>query len=131
MKFEHDVPYIRAKRDVSANEEGPELIFTTPAPPLINITAEETGNFTEEKSLNVTTEVPLNVTTDVHLSVTSEVPFNVTTEVPHDQEPVKVPVVTQFVTQDDYPTYNMIYSDNMAVEATTLGMVRDGWIAAK
>ena len=42
-----------------------------------------------------------------------------------------VPIGTQFVTQADYPTYHLTYSDNMAVEATALGMVRDGWIAAK
>ena len=92
------------KRDVNDTEGATELLFTTP--PSINVTAEESGNFTEEEPGNSTT--------------------------PQDQEPVKVvPIGTQFVTQADYPTYHLTYSDNMAVEATALGMVRDGWIAAK
>ena len=40
---------------------------------------------------------------------------------------MKVPP-TQFVTQADFPTYHLTYSDNMAVEATALGMVRDGGV---
>ena len=75
-----------------------------------NIGVEDFGNFTEEVLGNITTEVPLDITT--------------TTEEPLNLQPI-VTVVNQIVTQE-YPTYNSLYSENMAKEATFLGMVRDG-----
>ena len=102
----------RFKRDISEFEETNELFSTTPQS-ISNISVEEPGNFTEEVLGNTTTEVPLDTTT----------------EVPQKQEPIKSEV-KQIVTQE-YPTYNLLYSDNMAKDATFLGMVRDGEIAAK
>ena len=75
-----------------------------------NFTEEVLGNFTEELLGNTTTEVPLDITT--------------TTEEPLNLQPI-VTVVKQIVTQE-HPTYNSLYSENMAKEATFLGMVRDG-----
>ena len=110
----------RFKRDISEFEETNEPFFTTPQS-IGNISVEEPGNFTEEVLGNTTIEVPLNTTT--------EVPLDTTTEVPQKQEP-SISEVKQIVTQE-YPTYNLLYSDNMAKDATFLGMVRDGEIAAK
>ena len=89
---------------------------------------EEHGNFSEEVLGNTTIEVPLNTTTEVPLNTTTEVLLDTTTEVPQKQEPIKSEV-KQIVTQEN-PTYNLLYSDNMAEDATVLGMVREGEIAA-
>ena len=120
----------RFKRDIES-EDTKELFFTTPHS-ISNISVEEPGNFTEEVPFNTTTEVPLNTTREVPINTTTEVPVNTTTEVPQQQQP-SISEVKQIVTQE-YPTYHRVYtynSDNMAKEATFLGMVREGEIAAK
>ena len=108
------LPFLhRFKRDISESEDTNELFSTIPQSIIGNISEEEHGNFSEEVLGNTTTEVLLDTTT----------------EVPQKQEPI-ISEVKQIVTQE-YPTYNLLYSDNMAKDATFLGMVRDGEIAAK
>ena len=115
----------RFKRDISESEETDELFFTT-AQLISNISVEERGNFTEEVLGNFTEEVVGNFTEDVFGNITTEVPLDITTttEEPLNLQPI-VTVVKQIVTQE-HPTYNSLYSENMAKEATFLGMVRDG-----
>ena len=82
-------------------------VSNTEEDPFLNVTSEGSGNLTEEEPWM---EVPVNAS----------------------QEPLKeVPIGTGFVTPADLPTYHLTYSDNMAIEATALGMVRDGWNGAK